>query len=216
MIKVGTSEVTFPYSKIYVGDTQVYPTPQALSPYLESDGTQSIVTGLSGISANNRIEFDFKFLSNSYTDIVPYLVNGAVRRSTFGLVSPDFYCAPYPWTMVWDNGLNKLAEPDTNRHLLVFGSGTNASFGVYFDGVQVAHASTGAVGGSVNSFNVFNTNCSARIYSLKVYNSLSESSGLLLDLVPTLDGNNVPCLHDNVSGTNYYDSNGGTFVYGEE
>ena len=217
MIKVGSNTVTFPYSKIYIGDTQVYPTPQTLSPYLESDGTQQIVTGLN-VGDSNRVEIDFKFLDNTYTG-TQWLAGGGIQSGrkyySYSAVNSDFTAKANAKTLSWLNGLNKLADPpDTNRHTVIWGDDQYSQWRIQLDGVGVASYGGGMAAGTP-PFNLF-TDCQARIYSLKVYSTSSVSSTLLLDMTPTLDGNNAPCMYDSVSGNYFYDNNGGTFVYGEE
>lgn len=76
MIKVGTSEVTFPYSKIYVGSTEVWTsaTPAFYPTYIEADGTQAINTGIAG-NATYKVEVDFE---------LTYLASSGTSGNLFG------------------------------------------------------------------------------------------------------------------------------------
>ena len=48
-----------------------------------------------------------------------------------------------------------------------------------------------------------------KIYSLKIYNDDS----IIMELIPALDNNNVPCLYDTVSGETFYNAGTGDFIY---
>lgn len=52
---------------------------------------------------------------------------------------------------------------------------------------------------------------SSRIYYYKVI----RNDQVVVDIIPCLDNNNVPCMYDNVSGNTYYNIGTGDFLYGE-
>lgn len=61
-----------------------------------------------------------------------------------------------------------------------------------------------------NTYN--DTLSTAKIYSFKIY----QSDELVLDLIPVLDQDNVPCMYDKVSDTFFYNQGTGEFSYGIE
>ena len=62
-----------------------------------------------------------------------------------------------------------------------------------------------------NSHGVVKNNASFKMYSCKII----ENGDYLLNLIPCLDENKVPCMYDTVSNQCFYNSGSGTFNYGQ-
>jgi hypothetical protein len=51
-----------------------------------------------------------------------------------------------------------------------------------------------------------------KLYRFRIY----ESGVLVHEYLPFIDGNNVVCLHDTISGNNLYNIGTGVFTYGTD
>lgn len=226
-IKVGTTDIKIPFSKVYVGDTLVYtsetPTPYTEVGYLESTGTQYLITPVT-MSENYDFEIEFQYNDNSVAGYIGgngYKVTG--RRFVGGM---RFY---YPDTTVGyfsyaKSGLGSFAKQfvaytDLLKHKLSF-----INNALYFDDTLVTDLTgTSFLYGTDMTFYLFTTPTDntttdvetialARIYSFSVTDNTTSSK--VLDLIPVLDSNNVPCMYDKVSGTFLYNQGTGVFNYG--
>jgi len=225
-LKLGNSSVKTPYSKMYVGDTLVYtseaPTPYTEVSYLESTGTQYLITPVT-MSANYDFEIEFQYNDNSVAGYIGGNGYQGTRRVVGGM---RFYC---PETTVGyfyyaKYGLASLARQfvaytDLLKHKLSF-----INNALYFDDTLVTDLTgTSFQYGTDRTFYLFTTPTNntttdiqtialARIYSFSVTDNTTNNK--VLDLIPVLDSENVPCMYDKVSGTFLYNQGTGVFNYG--
>lgn len=208
MIKVGSNEVIFPYSKIYVGDTLVWQDAQPASfpTYIEADGTQVISTGIDG-NAAYKVEADFEL-----TYVVSSGASGVLfgNTNTYGydMYGRFAYRGPRRMTYVTVN------TADLNRHQMVMNNGDDK---YYFDNAEVTAVGTNAKFSSGNicifsSTNVGDINrIKAKLYSFKITDTSTNT--VVCNMVPVVDTNGKAGLYDSVSGNIFYDYFGGTFAY---
>lgn len=72
-----------------------------------------------------------------------------------------------------------------------------------------------SIGGNIHIFRRSSSSANGsymRLYESQIY--LNDE--LVRDFVPVLDGNNVPCLYDKITGSYFYNRGTGTFLYGEK
>lgn len=225
MIKVGTSDVTFPYSKIYVGDTKVWeaqaPGPSQYLNYIESTGTQYIDPNIDSFEGGDTIEIDFQLTDDAQGS------NTYLLGMKTGQTGISTYVEEYKYTgagtRYWGSGRRhttiNINTPDTLRHTLKYNLATTT---ITFDGTDITYSPNNTNGGYLfageqrllSGSEYIRTpigNIKARVYSFKVKNIYAQTT---LELVPVLDGNGVPCMWDTVSQTFFYNQGTGDFLYG--
>lgn len=226
-LKLGNTSVKTPYNKMYVGDTLVYtsepPTPYTEVSYLESTGTQYLITPVT-MAANYDFEIEFQYNDNSVAGYIGgngYKLTG--RRFVGGMrfYYPDATVGYFSYAK---SGLGSFARQsvaytDLLKHKLSFMN--NA---LYFDDTLVTDfTGTSFLYGTDRTFYLFTTPTDntttdiqtialARIYSFSVTDNTTNNK--VLDLIPVLDSENVPCMYDKVSGTFLYNQGTGVFNYG--
>ena len=176
---------------------------------IESTGTQYIDTGISG-SANLKVETDFQLANTTDSGTIfgnytssNLLVSGYSNGGKFS----------YPGNRRPVN--ITINTPDLNRHTIIFNNGDNK---YYFDGAEVTAAGTAAYFYSnaniflFNYYGALSVSISAKIYSFKITDTSTDT--VLINMVPVLDGNGVPCMWDTVSQTFFYNQGTGDFLYG--
>lgn len=181
--------------------------------YIESTGSQYIDTG---IKASDITKIEAKYMLTA--------IPGA-WGCLFGSQG-EFMSGALSCLLTWNN----------NRFGFRYGGGSNQVNGInstslntvyeimcddgvnyYIDEVLQGSTSKGAVSNTLNVFLFANNtgsmkqSVSARIYYFKIYGA----DGLLLDLVPILDGGGA-CLYDNISGTYFHNRGAGSFISGPE
>lgn len=220
MIKIGSNEVTFPYSKIYLGSTLVWqntptPTPTYVN-YIEGTGTQYVDTGVAPLSTY-KAEIDFELTDTS--------VWGTIFGQNYASNYRD-QCYRCDGKFAYNSGSSRartatVNTPDTNRHTIVY----NDSSKYYLDNTEVTAVGTnakwhtsGLSAGNIFLFHFVDNSAlttsigKGKIYGFKVTDTTYNT--VVLDLKPALDNDNVPCFFDTVSNTFKYDCNGNTFLYG--
>lgn len=226
MIKVGSNTVTFPYSKIYVGDTKVWeaqaPGPSQYLNYIESTGTQYIDTNFSASSTDTaEIEFELtdttQTLSNYLTGSYHFVSGTATIISASSLYRGDGIRYAAWGSRRTQSETLTVSTPDLNKHTI---KDDRTNMTIYFDGTSAGtythnfsddyiylFAARSESGTTIDP----SGKIKARIYSFKVTDSNNQK---LIELVPVLDGNGVPCMWDTVSQTFFYNQGTGDFLYG--
>lgn len=179
--------------------------------YLESDGNQYIDTGLKGGLDTFGVETKVYVNNSAYYYVLGNFNQtgqcGLMRRSSdttkvifiyyvssnstvvsLGTVNSEIVFSNKN-NQIISNGVVKGTMPNNtsklqNSNLCLFGT----SIGTKFD-------------------------ASGKVYYLKIYSDLTQTN-LIMDLIPCLDNNNVPCMYDKISGNTFYNAGTGTFSYG--
>ena len=195
--------------------------PFALKTYIESSGTQYIDTGYY-VTDTSRFEVIAE---------VPQ-TNGR-WPSPFGTRNAD-NVAEIMWWYKWDNGnaigfnwiggrttlysgtvyygcKSKVVLSKTKAFIesengnvdakTISGGTVTSSYPLYLFSVDQG----GSDGGS-------NVHCTMKLYRFRIY----EGDTLVHEYVPWVDGSDVVCLKDTVSGNLFYNSGSGTFTYGTD
>ena len=166
--------------------------------YLESTGQQWIDTGVVSNNLSTRYDVDIAFTGQ-------ILQNGrcGLYTSAFGAYNSQWCCGN-----VYSGGAP--VQRDVRYSL----SCRNCQ--LYVDDVYVlqrVYSYTGAqyMFASCNVNGQPQYTDYMRIYAAKIY----VDGTLVRDFIPVLDNDSVPCMYDQVTGTCYYNSGTGTFLYGE-
>jgi len=189
------------------------PTP---SPYTE-------VNWLQGNSYSvNQNYLDTGYVPNDNTKIeMKYQFSSSINHDYDRLFGAgDFSCITWNGRQLyvkidarrgsWDyNGFSDTTSMDVDHIVQVTTSN------VYIDNVQKFSGQRNVVG--TDTLYLFKNNVPdddrdscARIYYCKIW----ESDTLVRDIIPVLDGNNVPCMYDRVTNTFYYNQGSGSFSWG--
>ena len=197
--------------------------PFALSDYLRSDGNQYIDTGYF-LTNNSEIEITAAFI---HTGAYPALFgarNGYNNGSCFirpgdsgvQILGVSWGSAAVDTSQVYNKSLQLFGKKTIYR--LSQGridAATIDGYGLGFDFNKSGSPSStyplyvfafndaGSVGGSL---------CTMKFYNLII----RENGTVVMNLMPHVDGNNIACLRDTVSGNLFYNAGTGDFVYGTD
>lgn len=210
----GTGEFLY---KVISPETAYIPANFTRVGYLESNGTQYIDTG---IKLSNESEVRCEFEQPYQTGQNQYIAGAwnayNIRNYTIlaeSLLHPDriyAYCLDSgSYSMNWTNA----QEYGKKRNMYI------SSKYAMLDGVkrenpvspgpfETTNAYLFALHAENGSFN----RAISRIYSF----SISRNGQLQCNLIPCLDGDDVPCMYDTVSQTALYKAVGDQFLYGED
>lgn len=210
MIKIGSTEVNFPYSKIMVGEDKVYPSGGAtIVNYIEGTGHQCISPSNLSIPLTSR-KWEIKF---QLTDLT-LGDNGTILGSLSGT-------SRYPMlNQLYTTGGNRIYSfrsdsetinitptPDTNQHTIL----------VDFDNQTIKYDNETpqsytfpptnqnilACASQTTALYVNGRYAKAKIYYFKVYDN---NNTLLYNFLPAIDENNKVCLYDSTSDLYLYNA----------
>lgn len=213
-MKLGNTAISALYlgntaiSKAYLGDNLVYAKsslPYRELEYIESDGTQKIVLPEINVTDGfGSFVLNIRF-TKSETAQRMGLANSAGKywgidtSNRFALASGTYMSvsvSPFEW---------KTIEGSYD--------GNKATLSV--DGTTISKAKSSAVSayGTFCLLGIENSNsynCYAQLAPSQFFNT---SGALVLDLVPVLDDDGIPCLYDKLAGGLYYSTVGNQFGY---
>lgn len=182
---------------------------QTFVEYIEFDGNSWIDTGFTQQTC--RIEFGVEFINHNNNNTVQ-LMGFHVSNAGFwgikfkgGMFYPYLNVNPYQYNDVILN----FDATDTKKPTLTLTIGDVSSSPVV--GYTVNTKTTYVMGG-VKSGNTINYNNFMKAHYNRIYNANNE---LIQDLRPCLDGNNVACMYDMVTGTYFYNQGTGQFIAGD-
>lgn len=188
--------------------------------YLESTGTQYIDTGIVP-KEDTYVEMDFQYTSLAVgNQVMGSSINGCRQA---GETSKRFYIAAVEdeskLRHVYGN-TTFLTQNPLDRHYIKFnGNGHSLIVDDVFlgtlNGYSIQTTSSRTLWifrGNNETPNNQEWFSAIKIYLLKIY----DYGTLVLDLVPVLDANNVPCMYDTVSGQFFYNAGTGDFIVGPE
>ena len=174
--------------------------------YIEFDGNSWIDTGFTQQTC--RIEFGVEFINhNNATQLMGFHVSNAGFwgiKFKGGMFYPYLDVNPYQYNDVILN----LDATDTKKPHLTLTIGDASSSPVV--GSTVQNNTTYVMGGVKYGSNI-NYNNFMKAHYNRIYNANNE---LIQDLRPCLDGNNVACMYDMVTGTYFYNQGTGEFIAG--
>ena len=174
--------------------------------YIEFDGNSWIDTGITQQTC--RIEFGVEFINNNNaTQYMGFHVSNTgfwgIARKGAKEFWPSLRDNPYQYNDVilsWD-ATNTTAPVLT----LTIGNKSSRLVGAVVQ-TNTTYVMGGLKSGSTIAYNNF-----MKAYYNRIYNANNE---LIQDLRPCLDGNNVACMYDMVSGTYFYNQGTGEFIAG--
>lgn len=229
MIKIGSNEVTLPYSKMYLGSTLVWqntppaPTPASYPDWLEATGTQYIDTQYELLDTDT-VEIEFALTDTSQSTTACLCGRGSlISSSPVNGTLYDLYRANGTKYAQWGSGRGQketttLNTPDLLKHTL---KDTRSIKTITFDGTDITYTRysyadylfaekyTDLTTSTIEASHFIK----AKIYSFKVTDA---SNNVVLDLVPVVDTNGDVGMYDSVSGTIFYNAGTGTFLYGND
>lgn len=214
MLKLGDKTINKLYlgnnaiSKAYMGDKLVF---QANKPifvdYIESTGTQWIDTGIATTSDNLGFTLEAMPLTNA--DVYPMgsrAIDGGIRF--FGVRSQTSTTFSYGWS-IWTTAPASQSYVNV-RTTMSLNWLNSKKVTIGNDSNDLATANT-ANGRNITLFGINGQLLwTGRIYRAQI----SEGNEIIADLRPCLDGNNVACMYDMVTGTYFYNQGTGTFTAG--
>ena len=175
--------------------------------YIEFDGNSWIDTGITQQTC--RVEFGVEFINhNNATQYMGFHVSNTGFWGIARKGSKDFYpylnINPYQYNDVIIN----FDATDTKKPVLTSTIGNTTSSPVVG---SVVNTKTTYVMGGIKSGSTINYNNFMKVHYNRIYNANNE---LIQDLRPCLDGNNVACMYDMVTGTYFYNQGTGEFIAG--
>ena len=210
-IYVGTTEITKKYigtSVVYEGDEIPYKT---LS-YLETTGTQYIDTG---IVPNENQVIKISFYVEDFTKNQVFFgsrTSGLYNTSTDQMY---FNMGTSTYSLIVILGVTMTTVPYNNNHRINYTIDIPALLATN-NITSVQTSFSGSFSGATQPHYLFALNnkgvpsaFGGRIYSF----SIEENGVFILDLVPVLDLNDVPCMYDRVSGELFHNAGTGQFNY---
>ena len=176
--------------------------------YIEFDGNSWIDTGFTQQTC--RIEFGVEFINHNNN--VVQLMGFHVSNTGFWGINfrgkpmffPTLNVNPYQYNDVILN----LDATDTKKPVLTLTIGDTTS--PQLVGTLVNTKTTYVMGGIKYGSNI-NYNNFMKVHYNRIYNANNE---LIQDLRPCLDGNNIACMYDMVTGTYFYNQGTGEFIAG--
>jgi len=209
---------TYTQTTCNVGDSITPPTPPAkygytfrewrvYTPieYLEVTGTQLIrIPALSTVlGLGFHVQFGINFTEISYQDFLTIMaVSVYIDSSKFS---------------IWNSS---AGQNSTTKPVLAVGVKYDADYIVRptgaiinINGITTNVNRTFSLSGTLMQIGMTNPNNKpfAKIYYTRLYD---VNDNLIVDLIPVLDANDVPCMYDKVSGTFFYNIGTGDFIAG--
>ena len=181
---------------------------QTFVEYIEFDGNSWIDTGFTQQTC--RIEFGVEFINhnNNAVQLMGFHVSNAgfwgINFRGKSAFFPVLNINPYQYNDVILN----FDATNTKKPVLTLTIGDTTSSPVVGSTVQTK--TTYVMGGVKYGSNI-NYNNFMKVHYNRIYNANNE---LIQDLRPCLDGNNVACMYDMVTGTYFYNQGTGEFQYG--
>lgn len=226
MIAKGTTKFNTIYhgqnkvQRIYKGTTKIFeylPLGYKECKYLESTGTQYIDLNIKA-TENTKLELNFSI--DTIEQGFSYRIFGArnssnnkafvvgKQSSTNNTIFAQFdTIAP-----VSVKAIKPSADTITKITLSKDGFYVDNELSRTFEGYNDFTTSNTILLFAVNSGGTVSTTTqNLRIYYTKMW----EDGELILNLIPCLDDNDVPCMYDTVSKTTLYNAGSGTFLYEE-
>lgn len=183
--------------------------------YIESTGTQYINTG---ITANNNpsITVNFSMTNNS---VETQAVLGC-RKQISGAMSYDIFyniLNNNSFRLDWTGSINQYVKINLNENINME---LNANGSVIVNGTQYENVET-KTGCDFNILigNFIDKDGEPRAigaYAKWKKVEIRENDNLVMDMIPVLDKNNVPCMYDKVNKEFYYNQGTGEFLYKEK
>lgn len=224
MIAKGTTKIDIichgekKVQRVYKGTTKIFeylPLGYKECKYLESTGTQYID---SNIKATENTKLELSFSIDTVEQGVSYRIFGArnssnnkafvvgKQSSTNSTIFAQFDTI----TPVNVKNIRPSVNTITKITLSKDGFYVNNQLSRTFEGYNDFTTSNNILLFAVNSGGTVSTTTqNLRIY----YTKLWEDGELILNLIPCLDDNDVPCMYDTVSKTTLYNVGTGTFNY---
>ena len=177
--------------------------------YIEFDGNSWIDTGFTQQTC--RIEFGVEFINhNNATQFMGFHVSNTgfwgIARKGAKEFHPNVQKA-YPYQ--YNDVIINFDATNTTAPVLTLTIGDATSSPVV--GSTVNPKTTYVMGGVKYGSNI-NYNNFMKVHYNRIYNANNE---LIQDLRPCLDGNNVACMYDMVTGTYFYNQGTGQFITGD-
>ena len=178
--------------------------------YLEGTGTQYINTGV--VFKNTDECYLEATLLDTRGDkfcIAPVKWNNNSNRFAMAGRLSNVYCAAYGATSTSFTKYVPETAVDSNKHTFTYKDKIFAieDIGSIYDAIK---NSWGGDTTELRLFYGYNTPTQCRIY---VYKQKRDGK-LIVDMLPVLDWNDVPCMYDKVSGELFYNQGTGEFLYG--
>ena len=176
--------------------------------YIEFDGNSWIDTGFTQQTC--RIEFGVEFINhNNASQYMGFHVSntgfwGIARKGVKEFYPHVQKAYPYQYNDVIIN----FDATDTKKPVLTLTIGNTTSSPVVG---TLVNTNTTYVMGGVKYGSTINSNNFMKVHYNRIYNANNE---LIQDLRPCLDGNNVACMYDMVTGTYFYNQGTGEFIAG--
>ena len=199
----------------------------SLKNYIESSGTQYIDTGY---IAKDNSRFDVVYNTNASQPVFPTLFgvrdndSGATAgRCTFFVKHGNFGSGSYAWgTADASMGLPALMYLSAKKQRCVFTKGSllvqQADGNALTFDFSSPYSASNTLSVYIFTLNQggydfdLSTHFYGKLYRFRIY----EGETLVHEFLPWLDGNNVACLKDTVTGDLKYNAGTGTFTYGTD
>lgn len=174
--------------------------------YIQGDGSNYLDLGVWTIDNNTRIELDCDVISQGSSNMIFITGGNSIYSFRHGKNTIFYLQNNNTNKELWISGDTRIKaiitsdefiHNETSINLLDLGYPSEYSYdnrNLYLFKKLEAGLS-------------FEQNC--RIYYFKIY----QSDELVLDLIPVLDQDNVPCMYDKVTDTFFYNQGTGTFGY---
>ena len=200
--------------------------PLPLTDYIQSSGTQYINTGYA-VSPDSRIEMVAEFASPSGTSNSAFGTRAAASGTSNakgcllyagGSSSPNTLYAQFGGNQdSWNNMMTDYFGVKTvyrlfKNHWNIVASkwAINNSQNLSYSAAPTTVYPLYIFG--VNNIGTANISQGFKLYRFRIY----EGETLALDLVPAVDGSNVVCMRDSISGNYFYNQGTGVFTYGSD
>lgn len=175
--------------------------------YIESTGTQYIDTGIA--TTNNNLGFMLEAMPLTNADVYP-MGSRAIGGNTrfFGVRSVSSNTFSYGWSFYQTASASQSYVNVRTTMSLNWLNSKKATIGNDSNDLATVNIANG------RNITLFGIN-GQLLWTGRIYNAkISDGNQIIADLRPCLDGNNVACMYDMVTGTYFYNQGTGEFQYG--
>lgn len=178
--------------------------------YLEGTGTQYINIGVAFKNTDEcHLEAAVLTTAGDKFSIAPSVWNNNSNRFAMAGRLSNVYCAAYGASSTSFSKYKPEIAVDSHKHIFTYKDKVFSieDMGATFDASKIIW------GGETTELRLFYgysnpTQC--RIYAYKQ----TRGGKAIVDMIPVLDMNDVPCMYDKVSGELFYNQGTGEFAYG--
>lgn len=178
--------------------------------YIEGTGTQYINTGVVFKNTDEcYLEAAVLTTAGDKFSIAPAVWNNNSNRFAMAGRLSNVYCAAYGTSSTSYTKYKPEIAVDSDKHIFTYKDKVFAieDLGATLDATKIVWGGDTA---ELRLFYGYSSPTQCRIYTYKQ----TRGGKVIVDMIPVLDMNDVPCMYDKVSGTFFTNAGTGKFVYG--